>query len=179
MRRALAIACACLLTACHCDPGIPEVFHDGFEGGCGDVPCGWTLETGTSERVSTFHSGEHGVRLSDSARITRPIEDVELSENSETEDAVQLMVWCDAGTGLLVTLEAEEAGMPVLMAATLDPDTVEPDGLMPVVTLNLAGRTHPPVATTLQQLSMELAGPGTCTIDEVRILSGHDLQCMG
>jgi hypothetical protein len=174
VRTALLVCLAC--TGCPCDPGVPEVFYDGFERGCGEMPCGWTVEDGTAERVSTIHAGEHGVRLE--GRISRDI-DVELSQSTEGVDLAFLMVWCDAGAGLEIRVEIDEAGTPGVLTGTIDAGTVPEDGIMETMEVHLGARLPPYPLVTATRISIEVTGSGGCTVDELRILSGHDLQCMG
>jgi hypothetical protein len=176
MRLRIAVLAALSCTGCPCDPGVPEVFYDGFERGCGEMPCGWTVEDGTAERVSTIHAGEHGVRLE--GRISREI-DVELSVDPEEELAF-LMVWCDAGAGLEISVDIDEGGTPGVISGTIDAGTVPVDGLMETREVPLGGRVVVPYpVTTATRITIEVTGTGGCTVDEIRILSGHDLQCMG
>ena len=175
MRARLVILVALGCTGCPCDPGVPEVFYEGFERWCGDLPCDWTLESGTAERVTTIHAGEHGVRLE--GRMSREI-DAELSQDPE-EELGFLMVWCDAGAGLEISVDIDEGGTPGVITGTIDAGTVPEDGLMETREVPLGARMTPTVPTTATRITIEVTGTGGCTLDELRILSGHDLRCMG
>ena len=178
MRAWLAIMALLCCTGCPCDPGVPEVFYEGFERGCGDLPCDWTLEAGTAERVTTIHAGEHGVRLETGARISRDI-DVELSQDGEAEDLAFLMLWCDPGAGLEIRVDIDEAGTAGVMSGSIAAGSVPEDGLMETREVPLGPRTTPYPVTTATRITIEVTGTGGCTVDELRLLSGHELKCYG
>ena len=140
------------------------------------MPCGWTVEAGTAESVSTIHAGEHGVRLE--GRISRDI-DVELSLDSDAQDLAFLMIWCDAGAGLDIQVEIDEAGTAGVMSGSIAAGSVPADGLMEAWGVPLGPRTMPYPVTTATRITIEVTGTGGCTVDEIRILSGHELRCYG
>ncbi len=72
-RRAMQVALGALLTLLACgddEPPAPRpLFEEELEERCGDLPCGWSQiegAEGQARYVTTFHSGDHGIRLAGS-----------------------------------------------------------------------------------------------------------------
>ena len=106
----LALFVALAVTGCPpCNPGQPEVFYEDFESWCGELPCAWSLEEGLARKVSTYHTEEHAVELSDGARLILEPEDLRLAATLDP-DSLSLMLLCDREAGLAFELVVEQEG---------------------------------------------------------------------
>ncbi|MBW2700582.1 MAG: hypothetical protein JRF33_07150 [Deltaproteobacteria bacterium] len=112
----LALSGLLLLSACPCDRGQSEVFHEDFESWCEGVPCGWELAAGQVERSTSYHAGEHGAQLSGGARLLVELDGVLLAA-TEYSDYLIFMIRCDLEAGLRFTLEVEgeEGSYPLVV----------------------------------------------------------------
>jgi hypothetical protein len=166
-------ALAALLAGCPCDPGVPEVFHEGFENWCGDMPCGWTLVAGSAEIASTYHAGEHGVALEAGSRMSYNLADLPLSPEPEAVDAILVLARCDVPCEVVLTVVTDAGDL----VATMDPGFSPAADLFETRRLDLApeGAGAGRHAT---RLAIEVTA-GSCTIDELWILSGMMRQCQG
>ncbi len=168
-----------LLSACPCDRGQSEVFHEDFESWCEGVPCGWELAAGQVERSTSYHAGEHGAQLSGGARLLVELDGVLLAA-TEDPDYLIFMIRCDLEAGLRFTLEVEGEGGSYPLVVELPVGAGFGSEIMQMSGLELPAREgEPPPAQPVLRLDLEQWGEGSCFIDELRVLSGNYVRCMG
>lgn len=176
-RLALLVACAACaawagaLSACPCGDGRPRVIYDGFEATCAEAPCGWEVDQGEVAAVATLHGGEHGLRLSGGATLTRDIEGIEVEDD---EAAFELLVRCEAATAVRVTLVLD-AGARAL-SATTTPSTSDA-ATFTSVTAPLTETSGAARGGTASAVHVGLVGSGACVIDELFVFSGAPFVC--
>lgn len=185
VRRAQAagMALGLLVVACDCDTGFPELFLDDFEGACGEAACDWAIETGAARRVTTFHSGEHGLELGAGARLVRAPEAVVIGAGgvSPPADQVQLLVDCEPRSGLLVQAEVESGDGVIVLEARIGSELAHAgDGRLRLVRLPLAAAGEDErVEGEVQWLRVIIEGEGACVIDDLRLVGGQRFSCNG
>ena len=180
---ALVALAALLLSGCPCDPGHPELFHDRLEARCGELPCDWERLAGDVLVVTTWHAGEHALRLSGGARLTRHLPPVAVT-GAYDGFLLAAAVECEGTATLSFAVEVDAGGEePLRFAATAqcpaDGDEVVEPCVVPVRDAAGAGPETLPTHYFIERLEIEQTGDGACVVDDVRILSGYMNQCMG
>jgi hypothetical protein len=179
----LLIVVASGLNAC-CEGGFEEIFHDDFESQCGNLPCGWSFEGGMASRVETFHAGEHGLLLCDGAIARRRVAVSFFSEGKMSALGLHLAVQCDAQTGLGLLLNRQQMGLTDRLTGAVNPGTGSQERILTGSSYSLTkgdldcSPTAP--LCLVDEIVLEVKGPGQCLIDALRILNGyHSHQCDG
>lgn len=173
------------LAACDCDSGFPELFLDDFERACGEAVCDWTIEGGQARRVTTFHAAEHGLELGPGARLSLATGTIGVVTQSQGQpaDQLQVLVDCEAGTGLLVEAEvAVGVGAVVMLEARVKAEAAHVgDGRLALVRVPLveAAQSLESIEGDVQVLRLVVEGPGACVIDDLRLVGGRMFSCNG
>lgn len=176
------------LTACDCDSGFPELFLDDFERACGEAACDWTVEGGVARRVTTFHAAEHGLELGPGARLSLATEPsgpigVVTAGQGQPADQLQVLVDCEPETGLLVEAEvAVGGGAVVVLEARVTAGAAHVGGgrlVLVRVPLVGAAESVEAIEGDVQVLRLVVEGPGTCIIDDLRLVGGRMFSCNG
>jgi len=170
--RLVLVFFALALGACPCGDGRPRALYDGFEDErCAEVPCGWDVVAGEVTPTVTLHPAEHGLRLAAGAALTHALDGPELGDG---DAAVELLLRCEAGTAVRVTLVLG-ADLHQLSALSDAPTRDAPRFVslaQPLV--DEAGQATGGAPVEVQ---IELVGPGRCDIDELTVFSGPPFFC--
>lgn len=132
---------------------------DEFEQDCGEVPCGWTTE-GDVTRVPSFHGAHHGMRIAAGAAAERELD-------VPTNRSLEMLLRCDAGASLQVTVRE-----PITSAPTADAGTVARTRLLDGWTGDSKGLDERTVVQTSGpelELRLETLGSGQCLVDMIRL----------
>lgn len=159
------------LAACDCHAGLPELFYDDLETLCGDAPCDWQLEAGSVASIATVHSAEHGIRIASGTRLTHPL-DVAIVAESSPQQAPQIHVLasCERDTRLRFIVEVDSGEASDLIEATLVGPRNE-DNPLPLVQIDLLRPDgSAPGDGRALRFTLEVEGPGSCILDELRIV---------
>jgi|GEM_PF-2253249 len=189
IRRALLFA---LLLALACGEASPDqefLWVDTFEDVCDDgLPCGWQRIDGAATDASfvetSFHPGEHGLRLDGTVTVRGPENDAGPVIFNLGSLEARFIARCDEGASIEILVGLREltsdgldtGRVDMTMPARVFPPTTwsaEPDST--VITSESAfvdgGLGSPPNTGTLQVTSVSLtkSGPGSCEIAELII----------
>jgi hypothetical protein len=180
----MSLACLNLAGCCGAE-GRQEVFHDDFEADCSGLPCGWTVDSGSAKRVVTYHSGEHGLELTEGAVVWRSASARIFSPYPDSSPAtIHVFVRCDEQTSLRLAMEYSQASQTDILTGTITGGWGSQNGniisdrsitLQPGL-LNCESENPD---CQVQRIELEVSGPGACTIDSLRILTGYNHHCMG
>lgn len=166
----LLLAAATVLTGCPiCDP-VSEVVDD-FDRACADGPCGWTTESGSIENAPTFHPSERGMRLGPRSRARRSF--TSSGGGTWTPTTLELTARCDAGTILRVSIVGTGTS-PGIDGGTESSDvmrSVDVDVSATPLFEVYDNSFSWPFGVPVNEVTVETAGDGGCTIDDVILTS--------
>jgi len=161
-----------LLAACECHAGLPELFYDDFQDACGEAPCDWQVEAGSITSVPTLHSTERGMRISSGTRVSRVVDfPIVAASSPQQAPQVHVLASCDdSETRLRFVVEVDSGEASDLIEATLVGPRDDDDPL-PLRQLDLLrpDRSAPGDARATR-FTLEVEGPGSCILDELRIV---------
>ena len=170
MRLPTIAALSALLAACSCPS--TNVVLDDFEGCSG--ACGWTVNGGTAEVVSTILPGEHGLQITGGATA---VQDVPIF-SIDTTYSLQMVADCPAGLAATLTATQPGAGdISISVMLSLD-TTLDSSGNTP----NYQGATYVPLLGTIDlpsglmsvavhQIILQPSMGASCTVDVIRVTS--------
>jgi hypothetical protein len=159
----LFVLTAFLLGACYCSGPI-TIYENDLEKQCGALPCGVTLLNGSASIVTTYHAGEHGIRLETNSAV-RIDRDASTSAPLKVESQLQVLFLCDEGTSFDVVLGSEDATGPteVTLTGMVSPKT--DTGEIPVATFVIpVPGPEVSIRPQLRFLQFTTIGPGGCTL---------------
>jgi hypothetical protein len=166
---------------CDCDTGRAAVYWESFEDACGEMPCGWEQVEGRAQRVSTYHAGEHGLRLERGAIVSTVPDGVFLEPYdplARQEDEVYVAVQCQEGASLEFRVEIEVPGGLEVLTGTFIPLVYDPHSIdVWRGRLVATGGGAWSSAARVLVIEVEQFGEGTCVIDDLRILTGELEHC--
>lgn len=173
-----------------CDPNTEEEFLwlETFEDVCDDgLPCGWQRVDGSPDDVryvsTSFHPGEHGIRLTGPATVRGPGSDGRAANFTLGSLEARFIARCDAGSSIEIVVGLREttvSGMPsgrtdmTLPARVYPAPTWSTTPETTIITSESAfvdGGLGPPVQGELEITSVLLSktGPGSCEVAELII----------
>lgn len=168
--QSMLLGAATLLAGCPiCDP-VSEVVDD-FERSCADGPCGWSVEEGSIEVAPTFHPSERGMRLEAGTRARRAF--TPATTGSWTPSALQLTARCDPGTILRFSILGTDtmAGPDGSAAPSEVARSVDVDLSATSLYERYESSFTWPFGVRVDEVTVETAGAGGCTIDDVVLTS--------
>jgi hypothetical protein len=167
-----------VLTACPCDSGFWDRFADDFHRVCGGLPCDWELVSGQARLVPFLHGGERALELGSGAVMTRPLPDLVVVAPVEETIQVFVLATCEAATELSFELEAlDDEGVGHTYGARLEVGIGGVD--LKRRELPLSHLTDLPIVErlTFELLTLRVAGPGRCTLDDLHLVSTTASTC--
>lgn len=161
------------VASCYC--GGPETIQEyDLENHCGSLPCDVKLLNGSAAIVTTYHSGEHGIRLEKNSAMRI---DASTPAPLEADAHLQVLFLCDANTSFDVVLGAEDTSGPTetnLMGMPSPPSTT---GELSAATFVLpVPDSQVFVRPQLRFLQFTTMGPGGCTFDDIWVFTPNLCQ---
>ena len=158
-----------LLAGCNCPDG-NTIYQDNLETTCNGLPCGFILEAGSASVGTTYHAGEHGIRIETASAVRKDF-DVSANLTLTPETVVRWMALCDKSTSFEMVVGFDKGTTDILEispAGTLSPFK-EPAAVNEILfPLGTLGPTTP-FPERLRSLRLETLGPGGCTLDDLWI----------
>ena len=166
---------AFFLASCTC--GTPETIQlNELEERCGSLPCGVAVVSGSASIATTFHAGEHGIRLEKNS-VMRIDSDPTKSTPLLAEAELRVIFHCDEKTSFDVVLGSEDAMGPTQVTLMGTPLTASGTAEFPVASFVIPGPNNQVlVRPQLRFLQFTTIGPGGCTLDDIWVLVEHLCQ---
>jgi hypothetical protein len=150
-----------------CCGGAQSIQQYDLEERCGSLPCGVSLVNGSASITTTFHAGEHGLRLEKNTSI-RIDQDPTKPAPLEQEAQLQVLFLCDEGTNFEVVLGSEDASGPAEVSLTGTPSPPTDTDEFPVATFVIPVPGHEVfIRPQLRFLQFTTIGPGGCILDNM------------
>ena len=150
-----------------CCGGATTIQQYDLEDHCGFLPCGVTIVKGSASIVTTFHGGEHGLRLE--KNTTMRIDQAASKPAPLDIDAhLQVLFLCDEGTSFDVVLGSEDANGPAMVTLMGTPSPPSDTDEFPVATFAIPGPEFGVLfRPQIRFLEFTTIGPGGCTLDNI------------